>query len=53
MKATLKPKPKSPQRIYEELWLNYFNSVLLEKNLISAEENRRLKLQIKVRSDHK
>ena len=33
-------------QIFREIWLNYFNRVLLEKGLISEQEYNRIKIRI-------
>ena len=53
MNQSPKPKTKSTQKSYEELWLNYFNNVLLKEKLISEETYRKIQRQIILRSGRK
>jgi hypothetical protein len=45
-KISASTPPKKKQQILEELWLNYFNTVLLESGCITEDEYRRMKLKI-------
>ena len=37
----------------EEIWLNYFNNYLFEKQAITEDERNKMKNQISSRCDHK
>lgn len=55
MKVSPKSPPSSQQakKVYEELWLNYFNSVLLANNLVTEDQYKVIKRQIILRSGRK
>ena len=36
----------SQQAVMRNIWLNYYNNILLEKGIITAEEYRKMKLKI-------
>ena len=47
MRKTMKLSPEEQRRtMANRIWMEYFNSVLLEKAIISEEEHTRMKVKI-------